>query len=37
MYDIALILEADVAVEEEPPLAESERNTALDATNLFAS
>ena len=31
-YDIALILEADVVVEEEPPLAESERNTALDAT-----
>ena len=29
-YDIALILEAEVVVEEEPLLVESERNTALD-------
>ena len=29
-YDIALILEAEVVVEEEPPLVESERSAALD-------
>lgn len=32
-YDIALILEAEVVVEEEPPLVESERNIALDGTS----
>ena len=31
-YDIALILEAEVVVEEEPPLMESERNAVLDDT-----
>ena len=32
-YDIALILEAEVVVEEEPPLVESERNAVLDGYN----
>ena len=32
-YDIALILEAEVVVEEEPPLVESERNIASDGTS----
>ena len=32
-YDIALILEAEVVVEEEPPLVESERNALLDGDN----
>ena len=32
-YDIALILEAEVVVEEEPPLVESERNAVLDGDN----
>ena len=32
-YDIALILEAEVVVEEEPPLVESERNVLLDGDN----
>ena len=32
-YDIALILEAEVVVEEEPPLVESERNAVLDGNN----
>jgi hypothetical protein len=32
-YDIALILEAEVVVEEEPLPVESERNTALDGNN----
>ena len=32
-YDIALILEAEVIVEEEPPLVESERSAALDGDN----